>query len=140
MKASDCRWSRTPAPRVNRALSAPRARGTLKEMSASIKEIAKNANEAAKVAKESQKGKGRKVTDPPERFVVAIEDNGPGVPDAIRDRIFYPLVSGREGGTGLGLTISSNLVQMMGGQIWVESELGEGTAVRFVLPVGANGG
>jgi hypothetical protein len=36
-------------------------------------------------------------------------DNGPGVPDSIKDRIFYPLVSGREGGSGLGADIGTNL-------------------------------
>ena len=40
-----------------------------------------------------------------------IEDNGPGVPESIRDRIFYPLVSGREGGSGLGLTLAQTFVQ-----------------------------
>ena len=41
---------------------------------------------------------------------IAVEDNGPGVPEAIRDRIFYPLVSGREGGSGLGLTLAQTFV------------------------------
>jgi nitrogen-specific signal transduction histidine kinase len=40
------------------------------------------------------------------RSRLAVVDNGPGVPEAIRDKIFYPLVSGREGGSGLGLTIA----------------------------------
>ena len=39
-----------------------------------------------------------------------VEDNGPGVPDQLRDRIFFPLVSGREGGTGLGLTLAQTFV------------------------------
>jgi two-component system nitrogen regulation sensor histidine kinase GlnL len=39
-------------------------------------------------------------------LALSIADNGPGVPEAIRDKIFYPLVSGREGGSGLGLTIA----------------------------------
>jgi two-component system nitrogen regulation sensor histidine kinase GlnL len=46
---------------------------------------------------------------------IRVEDNGPGVPDAIRDRIFFRLGSGREGGSGLGLTIAQTLVAQHGG-------------------------
>ncbi len=52
----------------------------------------------------------RQVTIGKQRYRLAlelhIEDNGPGVPEDIRDRIFYPLVSGRDGGSGLGLTLA----------------------------------
>ena len=48
-------------------------------------------------------------------------DNGPGVPDAIQDRIFYPLVSGREGGSGLGLTLAQTFVQQHHGVIECDS-------------------
>src|SRR5690606_39828910 len=41
-----------------------------------------------------------------------IIDNGPGIPPEIRDRIFYPLVSGRDGGSGLGLTLAQTFVQI----------------------------
>ena len=51
-------------------------------------------------------------------------DNGPGIPAAIRDRIFYPLVSGREGGTGLGLTLAQTFIQHHHGVIEVESQPG----------------
>ena len=57
----------------------------------------------------------RQVTIGKHRIALALElhidDNGPGVPDDFRDRIFYPLVSGREGGTGLGLTLAQTFVQ-----------------------------
>ena len=59
--------------------------------------------------------------------VVAIEDNGPGVPADIRDRIFFPLVSGREGGSGLGLTIAQTFVAQHGGTIDCESVPGHTT-------------
>jgi K+-sensing histidine kinase KdpD len=39
---------------------------------------------------------------------VQVIDNGPGIPDDIRERMFYPLVSGREGGSGLGLTMAQS--------------------------------
>jgi two-component system nitrogen regulation sensor histidine kinase GlnL len=51
-------------------------------------------------------------------------DNGPGIPDELRDRIFYPLVSGREGGSGLGLTLAQTFVQQNNGVIEFESRPG----------------
>ena len=63
-----------------------------------------------------------------------VVDNGPGVPAAIRDRIFYPLVSGREGGSGLGLTLAQTFVQHHHGAIEVESEPGR-TCFRILLPL-----
>ena len=65
---------------------------------------------------------------------VAVEDNGPGVAPEIRDRIFYPLVSGREGGSGLGLTIAQTLVAQHGGNIECESVPGR-TLFTVLLPL-----
>ena len=64
----------------------------------------------------------------------SIEDNGPGIPEAIRDRIFYPLVSGREGGSGLGLTIAQTFVAQHGGTIECESVPGR-TVFTILLPL-----
>ncbi len=61
-------------------------------------------------------------------------DNGPGVPEEIRDRIFFPLVSGREGGSGLGLTIAQTFVQQHGGLIECDSRPGR-TDFRILLPL-----
>jgi two-component system nitrogen regulation sensor histidine kinase GlnL len=61
-------------------------------------------------------------------------DNGPGVPTEIRDKIFNPLVSGREGGTGLGLTLAQAYVQQHHGVIECESQPGR-TCFRIVLPL-----
>ena len=63
-----------------------------------------------------------------------IEDNGPGVPESIRDRIFYPLVSGRDGGSGLGLTLAQTIVQQHLGTIECESEPGK-TTFKIVIPL-----
>jgi two-component system, NtrC family, nitrogen regulation sensor histidine kinase GlnL len=63
-----------------------------------------------------------------------IEDNGPGIPDEIRDRIFYPLVSGRDGGSGLGLTLAQTFVQQHQGIIECESEPGR-TIFKIVMPL-----
>jgi two-component system nitrogen regulation sensor histidine kinase GlnL len=64
---------------------------------------------------------------------VMVIDNGPGVPDALRDRIFYPLVSGREGGSGLGLTIAQTFVAQHNGAIECTSEPGH-TVFTTLLP------
>lgn len=69
---------------------------------------------------------------------VDIIDNGPGIPDDIREKIFYPLVTGRAEGTGLGLSIVKNFVEESNGRVSVESEPGC-TDFTVVLPFGANG-
>jgi two-component system, NtrC family, nitrogen regulation sensor histidine kinase GlnL len=61
-------------------------------------------------------------------------DNGPGIPEAIRDKIFYPLVSGREGGSGLGLTLAQSFIQQHMGSIDVESRPGR-TCFTILLPI-----
>ncbi len=63
-----------------------------------------------------------------------IEDNGPGVPDEIRDRIFYPLVSGRHGGTGLGLTLAQTFIAQHRGMIECDSEPGR-TIFKIIIPL-----
>lgn len=65
---------------------------------------------------------------------VQFVDNGPGVPDAIKERIFYPLVSGRDGGSGLGLTLVQNFVAQHHGTITFESAPGN-TCFTVLLPV-----
>ena len=64
-----------------------------------------------------------------------IEDNGPGVPDELRSSIFYPLVTGRASGTGLGLAVAQELVTRNGGLIEFESEPGR-TVFTLLLPLG----
>ena len=63
-----------------------------------------------------------------------IEDNGPGVPESIRDRIFYPLVTGREGGSGLGLTLAQTFVQQHQGTIECDSVPGR-TVFTVLIPL-----
>ena len=80
----------------------------------------------------------RQITLGKQRYRLAldlhIQDNGPGVADSIRDRIFYPLVSGREGGSGLGLTLAQTFVQQHHGTIDCDSVPGQ-TVFRVVLPL-----
>jgi two-component system, NtrC family, nitrogen regulation sensor histidine kinase GlnL len=63
-----------------------------------------------------------------------VEDNGPGIPETIRDRIFLPLVSGREGGTGLGLTLAQHFVQQHDGLVECDSVPGR-TVFKIVMPL-----
>ena len=70
----------------------------------------------------------RSVTIAKHRYKLAMDlqviDNGPGIPDDIRERIFFPLVSGREGGSGLGLTLAQTFVQQHQGSISCDSRPG----------------
>ena len=61
-------------------------------------------------------------------------DNGPGIPSGLLDRIFFPLVSGREGGSGLGLPLAQTFVEQHGGLIECESRPGL-TDFRILLPL-----
>ena len=80
----------------------------------------------------------RQVTFGKQRYRLALElhviDNGPGVPASIKDRIFYPLVSGREGGSGLGLTLAQTFVQQHHGLIECESVPGK-TDFKLLIPL-----
>jgi two-component system nitrogen regulation sensor histidine kinase GlnL len=69
---------------------------------------------------------------------VEVEDNGPGIPEAIADQIFEPFVSGRENGTGLGLALVSKIVTEHGGLIRVDSRPGR-TVFRVSLPLAGKG-
>lgn len=73
------------------------------------------------------------------RLVASIEfeDNGQGVPDALRDSLFYPLVTGRPDGTGLGLAIAQDLVTRHGGLIEFESQPGR-TVFTILLPIASD--
>ena len=80
----------------------------------------------------------RQVTFGKQRYRLALElhviDNGPGVPDSIKDRIFFPLISGREGGSGLGLTLAQTFVQQHHGMIECESVPGR-TDFKILIPL-----
>lgn len=71
--------------------------------------------------------------------VIAVSDEGPGIPSEIQGRLFEPFQRGLEGGTGvgLGLFIVANLVRAMGGEVTLTSEAGRGATFRVTLPVRA---
>lgn len=66
-------------------------------------------------------------------MTVDIEDNGPGVDEALQDRIFYPMITTRPEGNGLGLSIAQDVVQRHGGAIELESQPGR-TRFSLLLP------
>ncbi|GHT86263.1 signal transduction histidine kinase [Betaproteobacteria bacterium] len=80
----------------------------------------------------------RQVTLAKRRYKMALElqviDNGPGIPEDIRDKIFYPLVSGREGGSGLGLSLAQSFIDRHQGMIEVVSQPGY-TCFTVLIPV-----
>lgn len=67
-------------------------------------------------------------------LLVNIIDDGPGIPEELKDKIFFPLVSGREGGHGIGLTIAQTFVSQHHGAIEVESRPGE-TRFSILFPI-----
>jgi signal transduction histidine kinase len=75
------------------------------------------------------------------RVMVSVSDTGVGIPEEDRERIFERFEQGtlengrRPNGAGLGLALSKQFVEMHGGQIWVESEVGKGSTFTFSLPL-----
>lgn len=80
----------------------------------------------------------RQVTFGKQRYRLALElhviDNGPGIPDEIKDRLFFPLVSGRDGGSGLGLNLAQTFVQQHHGLIECDSVPGR-TDFKILIPL-----
>lgn len=126
-------------------ISIPDFRGDREQLIQAVLNIAHNAAQA--LSERIQQGDAcitlrtriaRQVTLGKQRYRLAldlhIEDNGPGIPESIRDRIFYPLVSGRDGGSGLGLTLAQTFVQQHQGMIECESKPGQ-TLFKIVIPL-----
>ncbi len=125
--------------------SIPEFRGDREQLIQTVLNIAHNACQAlvqhiaAGTAELTFKTRvSRQITFGKQRYRLALElhviDNGPGVPDSIKDRIFYPLVSGREGGSGLGLTLAQTFVQQHHGLIEVDSAPGR-TDFKILIPL-----
>lgn len=82
-----------------------------------------------------------KATQDAEFIIISVADTGPGISADHQDKVFQPfqqldgLVQRRYGGSGLGLSISKNFVELHGGKMWFESEDGVGTTFYFSLPI-----
>ena len=96
--------------------------------------IIKNAIQAMR-----PKGKGNlwiSTAEEKSKVIVSIKDDGPGIDDDVRERIFDPFVTTKEPGhgTGLGLSICYGIVKRYDGEIRVQSEPGKGTVFHIIFP------
>jgi two-component system nitrogen regulation sensor histidine kinase GlnL len=118
--------------------SLPELQADREQLIQAVLNIARNAAQAGAKRIEFRTRALRQPTILRQRYRLALElqvvDDGPGVPDEIRDRIFNPLVSGRQGGTGLGLSLAQTFVQYHQGVIEFDSRPGR-TLFRILLPV-----
>ncbi|MEY5097439.1 MAG: Nitrogen regulation protein [Pseudomonadota bacterium] len=125
--------------------SLPEFRGDREQLIQAVLNIAHNAAHALRERIEQGDAEivlrtrvARQITFGKQRYKLALElhviDNGPGVPEEIRDRIFYPLVSGRDGGSGLGLTLAQTFVQQHHGVIECDSVPGR-TDFKLLIPL-----
>ncbi len=116
-------------------LSLPEFRGDKEQLIQAVLNIAHNAAQA--LAPRIEKGDAelifrtriaRSITLAKVRYRLALDlhiiDNGPGIPPEMKDKIFYPLVSGKDGGSGLGLTLAQTFIQQHTGVIECESRPG----------------
>ena len=85
-----------------------------------------------------EEGKGvisvRTVCADSTRIYVEVSDNGGGISNEVRQRLFDPFFTGKSGGMGLGLTATQNIMNSHKGSIDVESQMGEGTTFRLYFP------
>jgi two-component system nitrogen regulation sensor histidine kinase GlnL len=127
-------------------VSLPRIRGDKEQLIQAVLNIARNAAQAI-----AGGGRGgeillrtrvmRQVTLARRRYRHAVQleiiDNGPGIPTELQERVFHPLVSGREGGSGLGLTLAQTFINQHHGVVSFESVPGN-TTFTILLPVQEN--
>ncbi|MFH2064336.1 MAG: ATP-binding protein [Pseudomonadota bacterium] len=69
------------------------------------------------------------------RAVIRIQDNGPGIPPELKDKIFEPFFSTKEEGSGLGLSIAKRIVEEHGGELKTESQDGPGAVFTIIMPI-----
>jgi signal transduction histidine kinase len=89
-----------------------------------------NAAEARELVIRTGAGPGAQV-------VVSVEDNGPGVPRDLEQRVFEPFFTTKPAGTGLGLPISRSIIEAHGGTLQIEAGSPRGARFSFSLPAAA---
>ena len=120
--------------------SVPLLKGDKEQMIQIVLNIARNAAQAMQGSGQLKLKTriARQVTLARKRYKHALEveihDTGPGIPEDMRERVFYPLVSGRDGGSGLGLTLAQTFVTQHGGTITFDSQPGS-TTFTLLLPI-----
>jgi signal transduction histidine kinase len=72
--------------------------------------------------------------DARQQAVIRVRDQGPGVPEALKDRVFQPFFTTKEEGTGLGLSIAARIIEEHGGWLSLDSREGRGTTFTISLP------
>jgi two-component system, NtrC family, nitrogen regulation sensor histidine kinase GlnL len=126
-------------------ISLPEFRGDQEQLIQAVLNITQNAAQALAVQRAAGSAKitlrtraARQVTLHKARYRLALDlhitDNGPGIPAEMVDRIFYPLVSGRDDGTGLGLTLAQTFVEQHFGVIECDSRPGA-TTFKLLIPL-----
>jgi two-component system nitrogen regulation sensor histidine kinase GlnL len=126
-------------------ISLPDFRGDMEQLIQAVLNIAHNAAQALSERMAAGDAQitlrtriARQITLVKQRYRLALElhviDNGPGIPEDIKDRLFHPLVSGRDGGSGLGLNLAQTFVQQHQGVIECDSQPGR-TDFKILIPL-----
>jgi two-component system sensor histidine kinase FlrB len=66
---------------------------------------------------------------------ISVEDDGPGISEAEREKILTPFYTTRAGGTGLGLAVVQSIAKAHKGSLWIDSDEGEGSTFGLRLPM-----
>ena len=106
--------------------------GDKTNLNSAVSNLVKNAVQAI-----GSKAKGRidvSLKDKEKAFVISVKDNGKGIKEEDKDRIFLPNFTTKSGGSGVGLSLTYNIVQAAGGTITFESREGEGAEFIIELP------
>jgi signal transduction histidine kinase len=121
--------------------SLPKVDLNSEDFSRVILNLVKNAFDAMreKIAKEGSSYKAKvtvRTKDQGENVLIEVEDNGPGVPDDIKDKLLMPFFTTKKGteGTGLGLSITHDIIKSHEGNLEIDSKVGEFTKFSIVLP------
>jgi signal transduction histidine kinase len=107
--------------------------GDLGQLKQVLINLVKNGMEAVEGVKEP--GLNLSVKRVFDQVRLEVADNGPGIPPDLLDKIFVPFFSTKPEGSGIGLSLSRQIIRNHGGQLSVSSEKGKGTRFRILLPL-----